>query len=721
MRRLPILAAAAAVAFSVTEPRTARAHGNPVAAAAPAGAVTGVSVVPATGRAEVVIAVDNTVSVQNFTLSSPHRIVLDLTGARLGMPPFSYDKRERGGVTNVRFSQYRADVVRVVIELSAPRPYDLARDAEAIRVAVGESGAATGAAEFSPWHSGSPTIAARETPAPAYAAAPAAAASESPRTTATLRQAASSPAAREVAPELASLQTTVLPRGRLGSSAASRQPVRRQQSQQPRITVTYQDTDIRDVIAAFASFSGRTIVVGRTVQGTVTAEIRDQPWDVALNAMLEAQGLAATEDENGIIMVDSYENLAARQASEPLVTQLVPVNYANAASLAGTITSLLSRDCGAGPGAGAAGGAGGGGATRGACVVRGTVTADSATNTLLITDVPSRINDLVGYVRSLDVRTPQVAIKAKIIFVNRTDIEDIGLRYDLGRGTQQFFSQLVQRIDPTTRQSVDTDGDGVPDAIGGGTPFTGDRISLGGNSFSALGNANVRVENPALQLVFSTALGQYDLTTFLDALQRQELADLQAEPTIVTLDNRRAEILVGQEVPVRVIDAGAATGGGAQGGQGGLQAARAQVSVREAGINLEVTPHITNNRQILMRLHAENSDAQLASTDVGVIFNKQTADNQLLVGDGQTAVIGGLTVTNVSKIRSGIPFLMDLPLVGWLFRQTRTQELKRDLLILVTPHIVDEGEAVGTGSAGTGAGATPPTQPPPSRPPADRD
>jgi type IV pilus assembly protein PilQ len=278
----------------------------------------------------------------------------------------------------------------------------------------------------------------------------------------------------------------------------------------------------------------------------------------------------------------------------------------------------------------------------------------------------------------------------------------------------------VQRIDPSTRQPIDTDGDGVNDALGGGTPFTGDRISLGGNSFSAIGNANIQVENPALRLVFSTALGQYDLTAFLEALQREELADLQAEPTIVTLDNRRAEILVGQEVPVRVIDAGAAAGGGGAGGaQGaGLQGARAQVSVREAGINLEVTPHITNNRQILMQLHAENSDAQLASTDVGVIFNKQTADNQLLVGDGQTAVIGGLTVTTVSKTRSGIPFLMNIPYVGWLFRQTRTQEIKRDLLILVTPHIVDEGEAVGAGSgAGTGA----PPAAPPRNPPSDRD
>jgi type IV pilus assembly protein PilQ len=116
------------------------------------------------------------------------------------------------------------------------------------------------------------------------------------------------------------------------------------------------------------------------------------------------------------------------------------------------------------------------------------------------------------------------------------------------------------------------------------------------------------------------------------------------------------------------------------------------VQLKEVGIILSVTPHITNNRQVLLNLHAENSDAQLASSDVGFIFGKQRADNQLLVGDGETAVIGGLTVTQVTSSKSGIPLLVDLPLIGRLFGTTRTSEQKRDLLILVTPHIIDEGE-----------------------------
>lgn len=363
------------------------------------------------------------------------------------------------------------------------------------------------------------------------------------------------------------------------------------------------------------------------MNGTVTAEIRNQPWDVALRAILQGQGLAATEDAvSGIITVDSYANILNRQASEPLQTQLISINYARAHMLVPTIQQLLQKDCPTIPSSGNVVSN-----ARPQCAARGLVAADSTTNTLIITETASRLADVLQYVRSLDVRTPQVGIKAKIIFVNRTNIEDIGLSYDLGTGTDQFFSQLVQRSDPATLQPIDTNGDGVPDALGGGTPFNGDRILLGGNALSAIANANARVINPALSVVFSTALGKFQLTSFLDALQEVRLADLQAEPSIVTLDNRQASIQVGQEIPIRVLDANASNLGGAAAAN---QTPRATVQMKQVGIILTVTPHITNNRQILLLLHAENSDAQLAASDVGFIFGKQSGDTQLLVGDG---------------------------------------------------------------------------------------
>lgn len=590
--------------------------------------VTSVSIVPATGRADVVIGVAGSVDVQDFTLETPYRIVLDLSGATLGVGPKLYDKVARGGIRNIRYAQYKRDVVRVVIDLDAKRDYSVVRNSGDVRISI-----AAPNARFAAWHS---------------------------RTLADVSEAsvADIPAPRRQV--------------RLATDPAM--------SQQPRITVTYQDADIRDVLAAFAAFSGRTIVVGKGVEGKVTAEVRDQPWDVAMNSILQSQGLAASEDGHGIITVDSYAAIIAKQATEPLVTQLVPVNYARAISLVPTIYGLLARDCPpVQPGQNAQ--------PLLACPPRGGITADSSTNTLVVTEVPSRINDLIGYIRDLDVRTPQVAIKAKIIFVNRTDIEDLGVSYDLG-SSGAFFNKLVQR--PSQFSFTDTNGDGVPDTSTPTEYFdpeeTPAAFRVGGNQLAAIANADNRVPNPALSLLFSTTLGKFSLTSFIDALQEVQLADVQAEPSIVTLDNKKARIVVGEETAVRVVDAGAAVGG---------QAARATVQFKETGIILEVTPHITSNRQILMLMHAERSNVQVSSVDVGLTFGKQLAENQLLVSDGETAVIGGLTVTQVSVAKTGIPLLVDLPLIGKLFGRTLTREEKRDLLILVTPHIVDDGDRLG--------------------------
>lgn len=641
--------------------------------------VKSVSVLPAAGRAEIVIGVDASVDVDDFALEAPHRVVVDLKGAVLSMAP-RYDRQARGGVTNVRAAQFNPTTVRVVIELDAAHSYEVVRKDGEVRVTV-----AGGAANFSAWHS-SPELASRYAVADKRADVPAV---QAPAPSEAVLQAADYPSLRPDA--------NISSRSVSHSDAPSGEPVYKLTkasvaSDQPRITVTYQDADIRDVIAAFASFSGRTIVVGKDVSGTITAEIKNQPWDVALRAILQGQGLAAAEDPvSGIITVDSYGNIASKQASEPLITQMIAINYAKAGALAATLQSLLTRDCT--PGSAASQSQQN---AQTSCFVRGAIGADTSTNTLIITETPSRMPDMVSYVRNLDVRTPQVAIKAKIIFVNRTDIEELGLSYDLGTGNDQFFSQLVQRTDPTTLKPVDSNGDGVPDSFGGGTSLVGDRVLLGGNALSAIANANARVVNPALKLVFSAALGKFQLTSFLDALQEVRLADLQAEPSIVTLDNRRAEILVGQEIPIRVLDVGGQQG---QGGAAGTNVPRATVQLKEVGIILSVTPHITNNRMILMDLHAENSDAQLASSDVGFIFGKQRADNQLLVADGETAVIGGLTVTQVTSSKSGIPLLVDLPIIGRLFGVTRTSEIKRDLLILVTPHIIDEGERTLTARA----------------------
>lgn len=669
MRRVWTLAALPAVALIVGASTARAAHiGSPVALAPTnaASAVTALALVPGQGQAEVVIAVSGQVAVQDFTVPSPHRIVIDLAGARLGALGDAYDRVRRGGITNIRTSQYRADVVRIVLDVDGPRAYKVTRGEGEIRVAI------KGDASFAAWHSSGAMLAEAVAPrevttevsngaVAAPAPLPEKPAEDSAATVDAVIARATAPVRRlAAADEPADVRATP-------DAVAAQQ---RQQSQQPRITVTWSEADIRDVIAGFATFSGRTIVVGKDVAGLITAEIKDQPWDVALKAILDAQGLAASQEDSGIITVDSYKNILEKQASEPVTTQMVNINYVAAASLLPTVQGLLHKECPIGASAPPPSQGGGAPAVAPGCIVRGSIAADSGTNSLIVTEVTSRLPDLLQYVKGLDVRTPQVALKAKIISVSRTEIEQLGLSYDLGsNGT--FFNTLLPRI---------------PE--GQSSPGTFDsRVELGGDALAGVSNAQRKYkQGSALNLIFSTALGKYSLTSFLDALRETQLSDIQAEPSIVTLDNRQARILVGQETPVRVIDAGSVSQIGAP--------VRANVQFRETGIILTVTPHITNNRQIRMTMEAEQSELRIVGGDLGFIIDKRNAKTQLLVNNGETAVIGGLTQTQVTKNRSGIPILSELPLIGRLFSQTDTREEKKDLLILITPHIIDEGDAV---------------------------
>jgi type IV pilus assembly protein PilQ len=580
------------------------------------------------------------VEVQDFTLSNPARLVVDLTGVRLSGRATLYDGHNRGGIKNVRYAQFRPGVVRVVIDLDVLKDYQIKRSDKEIRIEL-----ATDRATFDVWSSR------------AVASAPAAPSAAEP-------DAGVMMAAAPMPAPMSGFQSAPMSASSFGGEAIgidtylAAHAAEGAQSPAPRITVRWDDADIEDVVAGFAAFSGRTIVVGKDVKSKVTAEIKNQPWDLAFAAVLESQGLTYQVLEGGIINVLNKADYARADSTVPVETRLVRVNYAKAASLVPAVQSIVSTG-------------------------RGRVVADTSHNALVITDTRNRINDVEQFVRGLDIRTPQVSIQAKIIFVDRTDIENIGVKYDLGSQTQ-FFNSLVQRPIQSTAQPGGNNQNGVPTGTIPTEFYTPDQtiVDLGGNSLSATGNASQAVINPALNLIFSTAIGNFDLTAFLQALQSLSLDDIQAEPTITTLDNRPAQILVGDRVPIRVIDASA--------GAGVVNAPRATVSFEQTGINLRVTPHVTANRQILMEVHAERSNVVPASVDLGFTFQTQQADNQILVSDGETAVIGGLTVTEVTVSKTGIPFLIDLPIVGKLFGFTSQQETRRDLLILITPHIIDD-------------------------------
>ena len=600
MKRLFAALLAAAVTVGASAPvRADDPHG---------GEVTAVSLRSSPGHADFVINVRGTVEVQDFLLANPDRLVLDLKGAHLGNGTGLYDGVNRGGIRNVRTSQFKADVVRIVLDLDGAKPYTIDRGADGVRVIFGAD------KPFLAWSSlaAEPDLAAAE-PAPL------------PEPAVHLRP------APERRPEVNVL--------------SDRAPIVTGRDE-PRITVTWDRASVADVVTGFASFSGRTIILGKDIKGEVTAEIKNQPWPQAFQAVLATQGLTAQEMPGGIIRVDAPSVLAALDSLEPLETSVVRINYASASSLAKTVESILTKN-------------------------RGRVVADTGSNALIVTDTKSRIGGVADFIRGLDIRTPQISIQAKIIFVDRTDIEQLGVKYDLGQDRQgTFFNKVLQRPDP--RDPTKILDKGVTS------------VNIGGNSLAAVGNGDGSIIGSALDLIFSTAIGGFSVSSFLSALERVDLSDVQAEPVISTLDNREADILVGEETPVRVIDASS--------NSGSSNGPKATVQFKETGIRLTVTAHVTNNRQILMNLRTERSAIQpLAAADLGFTFQKQTARNQLLVNDGETAVIGGLTVTQVTKTKSGIPLLSALPIIGKLFSFSSDTENRRDLIILVTPRIIDDG------------------------------
>jgi type IV pilus assembly protein PilQ len=559
--------------------------------APPPGSVSALRLEGRAGRTELTVQVSGgEVRWTDFALQGPARVVVDIQGARSDLSAPRYDGIDRGGVRGVRSSQHAADVVRLVLDLERELRYTVTRVPEGLRISL-----ESGAQPFQPWSSGAAAAAA---PRPSAPAAP-----------------------------------------QFGARPAQQQP----RSRARPITATFENTDMRDVLATFAELTGRSIVPGSEV-GSIRVEyvtFNNQPWDVALRALLRAHGLAAEEDASGIIRVDLIGKLAERETLEPLVTRTFRINYVPVEEMQSTLTGLKSE--------------------------RGSVSINKTTNTLIATDVPSVIDDFERLVTQLDVRTPQVAIQAKIVFINRTDAEDLGIVYDIKDSRGNSLNEVVTAPDPVT-----------------GAPTNTNIVSLGGSSIAALGNANSRVSDPALQVLTSLVLGRYTLISFIEALQTAQLSDVQAAPVVTTTSNHEAQIWVGERTPIRVVDLGSANVGNTGTGP------RATAQLVETGIRLIVTPQVTSDRRVLLQLHAERSSAAAAAGDIGVQFLQQQGDTRVMVRDGETAVIGGLTVTEVSQTRTGIPFLMDIPFLGALFRNTHSQEQKRDLLIMVTPHIVEE-------------------------------
>ena len=545
------------------------------------GAVREVRIVPAGAETEIVVVTSGAIEVRDFTLAEPPRLILDLAGADAGLPEESYDAIARGGVMRLRSSWFRPGVLRLVFDLAEVPRYETSVVGGEVRVRFQNPGGA-----FDAWSTEAASVATRSV----GTAAPAAA---------------------------------------------------RAQQEPARITVAFDSASMLDVLAGFSEFAGVSIVPSAeaaemSVRGI---DIRNQRWDVALDAILAAQGLGWRLQSEGILIVDKLEGLRTRDTLQT-ETRIFRINYAGADSVAKTLTQLATPN-------------------------RGQVVAYQGANSVIVTDVPSVVARMDTLVRSLDRQTPQVAIDAKIIFVDRTDVMELGIVYDLKDVNGDSYGNSINDVIA------------VPDPFNPGQFTNETLVDLSGESIAALANANDRVLSPSLQILASTAFGNFSLSAFIEALEQHQLSDVQAAPSIQVVDNHNARIQVGERTPLRVLEQGAQ-----------VENARINVQFEDTGIILDVTPHITNNNQILLDVSAERSGIQTEVPDLGFVFRKQIGQTRLLLDDGETMVIGGLTLSEVQRSESGIPLLMDLPLVGGLFRTTKNSETKQDLIILVTPRIV---------------------------------
>ncbi|MGD8496838.1 MAG: secretin N-terminal domain-containing protein [Gemmatimonadales bacterium] len=556
-------------------------------AATPSAEVHEIRVSPAGGDTEIVVFSDPSVEAREFLLSDPSRLIVDLYGATVGSLRGSYDGIGRGGVLRLRTSQFRPDVVRLVFDLTGLPTYETQASEGRFVIRFANPGAG-----FRAW---------------------------------------SSSDSREDVMAMEDRAPTRTPASRaLGTSELQETPAR--------ISVAYDSASMLDVLSGFSEFAGVSIVPSADVAEMIVRgiDIRDQRWDVALDAILAAQGLGWRMQSEGILIVDKLEGLRTRDTLQTQ-TRVFRINYASADSVASTLSALATPQ-------------------------RGQVVAYQGSNSVIVTDVPSVVARMDTLVQSLDRKTPQVSIEAKIIFVDRTDVNALGIIYDLKDRTGNSINDVIAVPDPTSPT-----GELTNETL----------VDLSGESIAALANANDRILAPSLQILATTAFGDFSLAAFLDALEQHQLSDVQAAPSIQVVDNHNARIQVGEETPIRVLEQGA-------------QQANATVNVqfKDTGIILDVTPHVTNNNQVLLDVSAERSGVQTDLPDVGFNFTQQLGRTRLLLDDGETMVIGGLTLSEVNRNESGIPLLMDIPVLGALFRTTNNREQKQDLIILVTPHIV---------------------------------
>ena len=435
-----------------------------------------------------------------------------------------------------------------------------------------------------------------------------------------------------------------------------------------RLTLNFQDIETRAVLQLLAETSGRNIVVSDTVQGNVTLRLRNVPWDQALDIVMTTKGLDMRQNGNVIIVAPAEEiaaretaDLEARQAIvelEPLYSEFLQVNYAKAGDLAALISAAEGSNA--------------------MLSGRGTVGIDDRTNTLLVQDTAERLQDIRRLVRALDIPVRQVLIESRIVIVNDDFSRELGVRFGFTGATSHGDNGMI---------SVTGTGDGsdvlVQSALDNmsdptnGTPFPVSPPTIGDRY-----NVNVPVANPAGRFALAVLDTDYIVDLELTALQTEGRGEIVSTPRVITANQKEARIEQGVEIPYQESSSSGAT----------------TTQFKKAVLSLEVTPQITPDNKIIMDLtvHKDSVGKLTPSATGGLVpsIDTRSVETQVLVSDGQTVVLGGIYETERRETVNKVPFLGDIPGIGYLFRSTTNRNNKAELLIFVTPRILEEGSNI---------------------------
>lgn len=442
-----------------------------------------------------------------------------------------------------------------------------------------------------------------------------------------------------------------------------------------RVSLDFKDADVHNVLRLLAEVSKLNIVATDDVTGKVTLRLFDVPWDQALDILLQTLNLESVQEGN-VIRISTVKRLReereekqkaleAAKVLEPLKVEYIKVNYTKAKNLADIISGAArSRATGAGARAQTA--------EEGVLTNRGSVFVDELSNTIIVRDIQRGIDNAREVVRRLDVQTPQVLIESNIVEATTDFARELGVQWGY-----RFLAG------PATGNPT---GVNFPGTIGVGGAGLGSGPS--GVPFIADFPATQAVTNSgsALNLALGSLDGAHALDLRLSAFERQGKARVVSRPRVVTLNNVPATIKSLTIIRVRLPTTGTIIATGAGGAAGPATAATEKI---ETGIVLVVTPQVSSDGFVLLDMSTKSSQADFSRT-VDQIPTEITreANSHILVKSGQTIVLGGIYRDTFSETRTGIPFLRDLPAIGWLFRNLNRSSRREDLLVFLTPRIL---------------------------------